>query len=339
MDQPRIAIVARGSATDGLGHHMRARALAEAFQSLGIAPRVYLLGGESGPALFRHTTLDHIACADDQAAAAGIAEYRPTVVVFDTLRLSAPAFRTIRQTGCRTVSLSPVFDQLAGVDCLFHRTIHEDPAWAATAPFPTVIKGLDYTIVSERCRRIPRRLYRAHLAQSPLSLAISMGGADAPNRTLDILNALKDAACSLLIWVALGEAYTHSYEALVKAVGGTKHEVILVKSNESMWRVLQSACLVICSAGMTTYEAACVGLPTINLPLHPDRNYLIRELEERGACRVYTGDPAGYARMRQQVEHWEAHRDEMLAMHDTATRLVRPDGARRVARAILGKRH
>lgn len=335
MAPPRIAIAARGSAQDGLGHFMRARSLAEAFHRIGVAPRVYLLGEPSGPALFRHGGLDFTVCDSDDALAGEIAAAEAGIVVYDMLRLEADAFAAIRDRGPLTVSLSPVFDRLDGVDLLFHRTRHEDPAWVGASPFPRIIKGLDYTIVSDRCRRIPRRLYRAHLAQTPLSVAISMGGADAPNRTLDILNALKEAACSLLIYVALGEAYTHSYEALVKAVSGTKHEVILVKSNESMWRVLQNSSLVICSAGMTTYEAAYVGMPSINLPLHPDRNYLIQELADAGACRVFSGDPAGYRQMRDLIEHWEQHRDEMLTMHDTATRLVRPHGAHRVARAIL----
>ncbi|MCB1091262.1 MAG: hypothetical protein KDL87_07010, partial [Verrucomicrobiae bacterium] len=234
MSLPRIAIAARGSAQDGLGHFMRARALAEAFEAMGYSPRVFLLGGESGPALFRHTQLDHRLCADDAELARAMVESGATIGVFDMLRLKPKALSDIKGAGMITVSLSPVFDRLGEMDLLFHRTQYEDPAWNGQSPFPEVVKGLDYTIVSERCQRIPRRHFKAHLAQSPLSIAISMGGADAPNRTLDILNVLKDASCSLLIWVALGEAYTHSYEALVKAVSGTKHEVILVKSNESM---------------------------------------------------------------------------------------------------------
>lgn len=335
MGPPRIAIAARGSARDGLGHFMRARALAEAFAALPVDLRVFLLGEESGTALFRHSQVSHHRCNSDAELAVELAEFGADAAVFDMLTLSSEAFAKIREHSGITVSLSPVFDRLRQSDFLVHRTVHEDPEWTKTAPFPERIKGLDYTIVSERCRRIPKRVFQSHLAQSPLSIAISMGGADAPNRTLEILNVLKNAHCSLLIWVALGEAYTHSYEALVKAVSGTKHEVILVKSNESMWRVLRSSCLVICSAGMTTYEAAFVGLPSINLPLFPDRNYLIRELEEHGACRVFTGDESGYAKMLQLVERWEKHRDEMLAMHEKATKTIRSGGAQRVAEAIL----
>ncbi|MCB1208117.1 MAG: hypothetical protein KDK97_02260 [Verrucomicrobiales bacterium] len=161
-----------------------------------------------------------------------------------------------------------------------------------------------------------------------------MGGSDAPNRTLSVLNELKKASCSLLIWVALGEAYTHSYEDLVAAVRGTKHEVILIKSNESMWRVLQGSCVLICSSGLTPYEAAFVGLPSIILPERQEGLFLVRELEEKGACRILPSGADGMLDLRRLIEEWEADRSVIQAYHDAAIKLIKAHGTRRVARAI-----
>ena len=283
MGPPRIAIAARGSARDGLGHFMRARALAEAFAALPVDLRVFLLGEESGAALFRHSQVSHHRCNSDAELAVELAEFGADAAVFDMLTLSSEAFAKIREHSGITVSLSPVFDRLRQSDFLVHRTVHEDPEWTKTAPFPERIKGLDYTIVSERCRRIPKRVFQSHLAQSPLSIAISMGGADAPNRTLEILNVLKNAHCSLLIWVALGEAYTHSYEALVKAVSGTKTLYKLSAADGStLWQKALGTALdhsgPISAANGDVYLAA------------PDGR--VRAYDKTGAAK-WTAGPAG----------------------------------------------
>lgn len=330
----RILLVARGSRQDGLGHFMRTRAVAEALLAEGAEILVLLRGDESGIALFQHSGIPHRFCGTDEQALASISEWAPGLTVFDTLTFSPEVFAEVAERS-RTASLSPVFNCLERVEVLFHRTVHEDPRWREAERFPRIVKGLEYTIVSERCHHIPRPLYQQQLRQNPLSIAISMGGADAPNRTLAILESLARIDRSFLIWVLLGEAYTHSYEELVSVVRGSRHEVILVKSNESMWRILHGCSLIICSGGMTTYEAAYAGLPSLNLPPEPGRYYLLEELEARGAGRVVMGGNEALPAAMELLEHWEGHREELLAMHDAASVSIPPQGARRVARELM----
>lgn len=312
---------------------MRSRAVAVEMQRLGHSARLLVLGDDSSLALLRHTGLPFEYCQSDSALVQRVSELGVKSVVFDMLRFDRQSFGVLRKN-CRTVSLSPVFDRLDEVEFLFHRTRYCDPRWRTNESFPEIYCGLEYAIISERCHRIPSGVYRAHLKKSPLSIAISMGGADAANRTLTILEGLKDIANPLLIWVALGEAYTHSYEELVASVRGTKHEVILVKSNESMWRVLQNSCLLICASGVTSYEAAFVGLPSIVLPENEAGEFLVRELEENGACRVLRRSLDQVAEVRRIVQTWDNCREQLLASHQATKGLIKGDGARRVARRI-----
>lgn len=333
MGEDTLLLATRGSVQDGLGHIMRTRAVADELFRKGVSLKLLVLGDDTCMSLLRHTDLPHVFCHSDDEVVAEVMRERPRCMVFDMLRFDQAGFLAIKAVS-RTVSLSPVFNCLSLVDDLFHRTIYGDPAWAQQTPFPALHSGLRYTIVSERCHRIPSQIYRSHLNKSPLSIAISMGGADAANRTLAILNALKGTRCSLLIWVALGEAYTHSYEALVAAVRGTRHEVILIKSNESMWRVLQNACLLICSGGLTTYEAAYVGLPSINIPAYPDRNFLIRELEEKGACEILDSNESGLQSLVTLLDSWESDREQLMQRHRISRKLVSASGTKKVALAI-----
>lgn len=330
MDRPVLIFATRGSIQDGLGHVMRSRAVAEDLAMQGVALKMLILGDESSLALLRHTALDYEYCSSDEELSVRILELHAVCVVFDMLRFDQGCLERIKEQ-CLTISLSPVFSGLAEMEHMFHRTVHEDPSWADKVRFPKIHKGLQYAIISERCHRISNAVFREHLGRSPLSVAISMGGADAPNRTLSVLRVLKEASCSLLIWVALGEAYTHSYEDLVEAVRGTKHEVILVKSNESMWRVLQSSCVLICSSGITPYEAAYVGLPSIILPERTGGEYLVRELEENGACRILPPGKLGLEMLKSLLEEWEGNRELIQQSHNAATSLIGTSGTQRVA--------
>ena len=103
-----------------------------------------------------------------------------------------------------------------------------------------------------------------------------MGGADAPNKTLAVIRSIVSVPVSMTIWVMLGEGYRHSYEELVAATQADKrHEVILAKTNRSMWDVLSNCSLAILAGGLMMIEAVYAGLPSVNI--------FEKELHERTA--------------------------------------------------------
>jgi spore coat polysaccharide biosynthesis predicted glycosyltransferase SpsG len=301
--------------------------------------QIVAVGGATARVLLEDSGLPHLVVDDCAGVAEVSRQFEPDIAVFDLLSMSPDEFAAIAGRAA-TVSLSPVFDRLGDVDVIFHRTSVPDPNWHFPLEHPEIRKGLKYAVVADSCERIPTETYRQTLSRDYLSVAVSMGGADAANKTLEVVRTLRENEHKLLLWVLLGEGYSHSYQDLVDCARGARHEIILAKTNESMWHILSTCAVCILAGGTTTYQAAYAGLPSINILESADRRFLTDELVEAGAC-VRLGDTLGESlgQLNAEVERLDSHRDELLAAHLTSRELIDGQGASRIARELLELGH
>lgn len=334
----RIVFICRGSTFDGLGHVMRCRTVAAEMRDAAEVSVITLGDCDICATLLApHISFTH---ARSDADAGRIAlEAGADVVIFDLLDFDRRVFETLRQQ-TMTVCLSPIFTHLEQVDLAFTRAASSIHERLMTGGRPVIRAGCQYTTISPHCRRVDTSDYRRGLSLDPLAVAISMGGADAPNNTLRILEAVRHVPAAMLFWVMLGEGYTHSYERLVDCVRADgRHEIILAKTNDSMWRILGGCSVAILAGGITTFEAAHAGIPSI-ITLSDDRDrFLIRELIESGACR-YAGAPldAALDGIVTALTGLNDYRDRLLAMHVRCKELLDNRGPSRVVREILAFR-
>lgn len=336
MPSESFVFLVRASVQDGLGHLVRSLCVLR--ELAGRAPvHLFVVGDNSGAHLIEQARIPWTRCASDADAANRALQMQPTVAVFDLLSFEAQAFDRIASSAV-TVSLSPEFSQMPKVDHLFHRTVHEPASWAGQPTFPTVHKGLRYTVLPAWLKRVRTEQYGEHLEEERLAIAISMGGTDAPNVTLALLRLFGQSPLNVVIWVALGDAYLHSYAELLECAAANRREIILLKSNESMWRVLRNASLVICAGGLTTYEAAYIGIPSINLIRHQDWMYLFEELTARGVCRSLLPAPDRLERTVSMVADFAADRERLMQIH-LSTRGVIPEGGAALIAAKLMQFH
>lgn len=327
----RVLFICRGSVQDGIGHVIRTRTVARTMKQSAIV-RVLAIGDQHAEHLLARQGLAYAVVADDAAAMADAAAFRPDVVVFDLMHFDAGAFAELNAR-CLTASLSPIFDHLGQVDAVFHRSRRTGQDWPQG---PHVYADLRYTVVSEHCQRIPSRLYEYHLQEERLSLAVSMGGTDAANKTLRVLERLRELPQRLLIWALLGEGYAHSYEDLVGAIHASEHEIILAKTNDSMWRILSTCSVALLAGGTTTYEAAYAGLPSINFLETPAHYFLLEELVDEGIslCAGQTFDEA-LEQLNPMLAGLYDNRQTLLEMHHRAHSMMDADGAKRIVAALL----
>jgi spore coat polysaccharide biosynthesis predicted glycosyltransferase SpsG len=328
-----ISFVVRASIQDGLGHLVRTLCVVRQVKAR-VDAKLMVLGDGSGRHLVEAAEVSSVKCESDEEAARQVLEVPGTLVVFDTLRFGAEAFSLIKERS-KTVSLSPVFSEMSRVDYLFHRTQCVDPMWKEFGAFPEIHKGLQFAILPSWLKRVSSRHYREQLREDRLAVAISMGGTDAPNRTLALMKLLGASPVRLVLYVALGDAYTHSYEELLACASASQQEVILLKSNESMWRVLRNVSLVVCAGGLTTYEAAFIGLPAINLLQHARWAYLFEELAGKGACRTLPPSETSLEEACVMICDLVNRREQLMEMHQAAQGLVPSGGARRIADELI----
>jgi len=327
----RVMFLCRASTKDGFGHLFRCHSLIEAAPEatdlylviLGDPNQFFTSRKLSSPEQIIIRDEDSIALAD---------EIRPDVLIFDLNNLDAGVFSTLTK-GRFTVCLSPLFEHISKVSQVFNRTTY----LLKEIQGPQVYSGLDYTITSYNCQPIPDNVYQEHLYEPQLSVGISMGGGDAPNNTLEVLRALLKFPDEAIFWVFLGVGYSHSYDLLVEeSHGNQRHEVVLVKTNKTMWRVLRNCHLVILSGGVNSYDAVYAGMPAVNLLLSSDRFFLFKELVEQGVC--FCPGVFGSKTLKMLPEllvDINKNRDRLWKMHMDSQTLIDGRGSHRVWQRIL----
>jgi spore coat polysaccharide biosynthesis predicted glycosyltransferase SpsG len=330
----RVLFICRGSVHDGIGHVIRTRTIARAMKQFAIV-RVIAIGDQNADNLLARQGLDYVVVKDDAEALEAYHRFSADVVVFDLMYFDEATFDLI-QSRHTTASLSPIFNCIHGVDVLFHRSKVLDSTWHFNGERPRIYADIQYTVVGEHCQRIPSRVYEYYLQEDMLAVAVSMGGTDAANKTLRVLEELRRLPVRLLIWVLLGEGYAHSYESLVNTIRQSEHEIILAKTNDAMWRILSTCSLAILAAGTTTYEAVFAGLPSINLLSSPQHYFLIQELVEEGValCAGMTFDSA-LEHLNENLLHLYHNRQSLIEMHHRAQQLVDGRGVARIIEGIL----
>lgn len=331
----KIIFICRASTDIGLGHLSRSRTLAE------VASRHHdvsflVIGSEIARRLLSGSPFPFHVMADERSIPQYVTD-RFDAIIFDMMHIETQWLGYLSSKSSLLVSISPIFNQMAGMDLFFSRTRYgiKNYDLATEKQF----RGLKYTIVQSACSAIDGRLFKANLKLGSLPIAISMGGGDAANKTLLFLQALRQCRVPATFWVLIGEGYTHSLDLLISAIDRDKnHEIILAKTNVSMWHILNNCVLAILSGGVTTYEAAYAGLPTINMFESDDQFFLIKELIEAGVS-INAGiiSDKNLTRLDKLIEELYEDRGKLLEMHRKSRHLIDGKGSERIIRIIEKK--
>lgn len=119
------------------------------------------------------------------------------------------------------------------------------------------------------------------------NLLITMGGVDQDNITGDVLNALKqcDLPKDLTITVIMGITAPHS-EAIQKIAQTMPYKTDVRMGVNNMAEIMANADLAIGSAGVSTWERCCLGLPSIVIQLAENQKNILQNLTKKGICEV-----------------------------------------------------
>ncbi len=315
----KALIVCKASTEIGLGHLIRARTLAAGLHQLGVVIVDFVLIGDvSLISLVNGYVQNKIAIAEeDQFSLENTYDF----AFVDMLEMEQGTMTEVRNCSKKVICLSPIFNRMAEIDILFSRTRYQ----LVANPGPgEVFAGLEYAIIQGDCKKIGAGDYEKTLESGTFPIAICMGGGDAANKTLKLLRSLKSCAVDATFWVMLGEGYRHSYDELIAEIKSNKrHEIILARTNKSMWQVLRNCAIGIFSGGVTSYEAAYAGLPAINLLDRPEQYFLIRELVEKDACWQFGElNEENLRSLNRHIEAIYSEPTELMKMHIDAKQLI-----------------
>jgi len=331
----RLLFICKASSEIGMGHLIRSRALAS-----GLKGEIYkasvdfiLIGDQNFDRLFLSENIKPKIVSEESRLSI---DKHYDVIFFDMLNMSKKTFAKIKRNSKITVSLSPVFNRLKNVDILFNRTKY----LPNQKNLPSQVHaGLEYAIIQNNCQKIGAGTFEENLKLSTFPIAISMGGGDAANRTLELLKIIKKCKVPATFWVLLGEGYKYSYNDLVNEIKtDTLHEIILVNTNRNMWQVLKNCLFLILPGGITSYESVFAGLPSINFLEDKNNYFLIKELVGHKVC-FYGGifNQANLLKLNNKLESLYYNRKELMEMHIRSKNLINERSFSKIYDILLNK--
>jgi|10_taG_2_1085330.scaffolds.fasta_scaffold00201_5 spore coat polysaccharide biosynthesis predicted glycosyltransferase SpsG len=308
-----FSFIIKASTEIGYGHLIRSKTLASSIQELKHeSDRVfyYVIGNKTLDGLLFNVCFNYkIFKSEEELFSQREKLFLDGIVIFDLLSVGDKLFNLANSSSC-IVSLSPFFNHMDKVETIFHRTKYHNYLFNKKT---TVHKGLEYALIQEGCEQIDTASYKKYLNEDRMSIAVSMGGGDAANKTLKVIKQLNKLKNKYVVWIMLGHGYKHSYDELIEETKKSYHEIILAKTNSSMWKILSLNSLLILPGGITTYESVYAGLPTINFVENPSQRFLIQELVENNLCdKVNNIDSE---ELTEKIEYYNKNRRELFIMH------------------------
>lgn len=175
--------------------------------------------------------------------------------------------------------------------------------------------------------------------RTPLrQILITLGGVDQDNVTGQVLRVLKE--CNLpqeiQVTVVMGRTAPHVEQVRDQAAHMPFHCEVAVAVSDMGERMMQ-ADLAIGAAGSTTWERACLGLPSLIVVLAGNQKGIAREISRAGAA-LYAGDAAqeGFAaQLRDTIGQCLTQPKTMAKMSNTAARIVDGKGAVRLCQHMV----
>jgi UDP-2,4-diacetamido-2,4,6-trideoxy-beta-L-altropyranose hydrolase len=314
----------------GFGHIVRALSLAKAME---VAPRMSVRGtAETKKVAHRLGAL-----VKEQSLAGVLARGDVRLLVIDDpdARAAAEALALARRHGAMVASihdlgLAPIASDLAidGSLAMLRK------AWPATdALLGPRYAVLDPSLLTAGPSAVVGQSMRAQ-SEGRLRVLVSLGGGPRVTAALKIARAVADANQDT--WVTLAAGFS------ARAIHTRHQRVRLLESPSWLRSELARVDVAVVAGGVTLYEAALLGVPTVAVAVVTAQMPTIRAFERVGAsiaagC-LAPGDRAAAERTRakavQAVEALLADEDKRRAMAEQGQQQVDGRGALRVAAAL-----
>lgn len=331
-----VLVLAKGTRSQGMGHLMRSISFANDLITYGVEVDYHAFTDESGRR-FISAIASFESQIHDYSSAIPYLGKGYDAVVFDMLSFPREEIERLKRDTDVLISISPIFDQMALMTSVVHRA--HDLQSDADLSGKDCLFGPEYTIIRTDCHKKSSAQVEVQMKENPLRVGLCMGGADINNLTLRYLQELVKIDQSLTLFVMLGEGYLHSMDEIgLIASTYVQHEVVLAKTSRSMWTILDTCGLIICPGGITLYESAYVGIPTIYISLSEKSQELSEGISSIGAG-IHAGQhgESTPAKVKEILESLMENRSDLIAMHRSSEGFIDGNSSERIYRYMLDK--
>ncbi len=204
----------------------------------------------------------------------------------------------------------------------------------AAPPQTRLLRGVQYASLRAEFREFRVRHGIAPIRPSVERVLVSFGGSDLRGQTLRVLQLFEECPDRFAVRVFV-TPYFADLEKLKSVAGRLSRQVEFVCETVNLSRLMRDCDLAITSAGVTSYELACLGVPFLVMKLYENQRFVYQRLiQEQIAVNAGEGESSSDDLLRDQFERCLASRSLRQKLQQNAVRQIDGRGAERVAEAL-----
>lgn len=332
----KILIRADGSQQIGFGHISRCLALAEALTSQGMeaAFAIKSTSDQVADVIARQGHAVHQLAKDSSEPKSlfELAQHQEArVVCVDTYEADVAYLRALKDFGLNVVFVDDFARFPIPVDMVVNYNAYAPDLTYQVDSATRLLLGPRYSLLQQRFKKARDH----HTIKAPENVLVMFGGADLHNWSGKIASALLQSlpeAAHITIITGPASATRHELEALSKTT--SRLEVKL--QPKDLPAIMAKASLAISGAGVTAYELACLGVPSLLLVL-ADNQFRNAEAFDRLGIATSLGwhENLRPEKIAVAVVAHLADKKKLARMSARGRQLVDGMGAERVAKEIL----
>lgn len=184
---------------------------------------------------------------------------------------------------CKLVAIDDLVRQ-HDVDLIVDQTHDASPyEYKSNSQVKHVLAGSKYALLNAQFSEFHRLAVKKRIVNSNHKLLLSMGGVDKPNATLKVLEALSLRGAKFDTTVLLSERAPH-FNSVSSFCKRNEDWVKHILFSENMANLMLMHTIAIGASGSTSWERACMGMPSIIIPLAKNQLKICRNLVNAGCA-------------------------------------------------------
>jgi spore coat polysaccharide biosynthesis predicted glycosyltransferase SpsG len=263
--------------------------------------------------------------ASPEAEPSILRAFRPDVILVNRLENTPAYIEALKAYGGLVVTLDDAGEGGARADLRINVLYH-----AAGA-----VTDMDYIALRQEFQATHRqtRAVRSGVRE----LVVTQGGSDTFGFTPRIIRSLEGLACRPHCTVVVGPAFRHLAE-LEEAVRASTMDLTVIHHARNMAELMGRADLAITAGGLTMFELACVGTPSVVICAERFEVETAARLERAGAVvSLGFGEDLNYDRVPSAVEELAGNPERRRQMSARGKALVDGRGCERIVRLIRSR--
>jgi UDP-2,4-diacetamido-2,4,6-trideoxy-beta-L-altropyranose hydrolase len=324
----------------GTGHVMRCLAIAQAWKRARGEAEFVLVGDAPGIAdrlVAEGFPLRQLPRGQEfQKIAAGCPA--SAVAVLDGYGFGRSEQETLLAAGLRVLFLDDYghADHYSATWVLNSQPYGEEQNYARREPETRLLLGPAYTLLREEF--LPWIGWRRSVAERPSTILVTMGGSDANNASLNVVNSLASSGHpDIEVVLVIGSSNPHR-EKLQQAANQYPGRIRTVHNVSNMPELMASADIVVAAAGGTSCELAYMGAPAILFVAAENQRRIAEHLHELGvAINAGVTNSFDHDRFAGQLYSLLESQMKRQQMSDRGRSLIDGLGADRVGGIISGR--